>query len=48
MVVGGSQGQVYSHDHLLATQERVAEELARPQGNGGLGVGHLRGLVMLP
>lgn len=25
------------HDHLLPAQERVAEELARPQGNGSVG-----------
>lgn len=30
----------YSHDHLLATQERVADELASPQGNGGVSVRH--------
>merc|ERR1712000_284358 len=30
----------YSHNHLLATQERVADELARAQGNGGVVVRH--------
>ena len=29
-----------SHDHLLAAEERVADELAGPQGNGGIVVGH--------
>lgn len=32
---------LHLHDHLLATQERVADELASSQGDGGLGVGHL-------
>lgn len=30
----------YSHNHLLATQERVADELASSQGNGGVVVRH--------
>ena len=30
-----------SHDHLLAAQQRVADELAGAQGDGGVGVGHL-------
>lgn len=34
-----------SHDHLLAAQQRVADELARAQGHGGVGVGHLRDVV---
>lgn len=32
---------VNSHDELLATQKRVADELASSQGDGGLGVSHL-------
>lgn len=31
----------YSHDHLLAAQERVANELASSQGNGGVVVRHV-------
>lgn len=31
----------YSHDHLLAAQERVANELASSQGNGGIVVRHV-------
>ena len=34
-----------SHDHLLATEQRVANELARAQRDGGVGVGHLGGLM---
>lgn len=37
----GSQKQLYSHDHLLASQKRVADELARPQGHGGIVVRHI-------
>jgi hypothetical protein len=33
-------GRQYSHDHLLATQKRVADELASSQGNGAVVVGH--------
>lgn len=36
----------YSHDHLLASQERVADELASSQGNGRVGVRHLDRLVV--
>lgn len=36
-----SQKQLYSHDHLLASQKRVADELARPQGHGGIVVRHI-------
>jgi hypothetical protein len=36
----------YSHNHLLAAQERVTDELARTQGNGRVGVSHLRDLLM--
>jgi len=32
-----------SHDHLLAAQQRVADELARAQSDGGVRIGHLRG-----
>lgn len=32
-----------SHDHLLTAEQRVANELARAQGDGGVGVSHLRG-----
>lgn len=44
--VGGRMKGKYSHDHLLATQERVADELASSQGNGGIGVRHLDRLVV--
>src|SRR6478735_8874142 len=37
---GQGQGDGYSHDHLLATQQRVADELASSQGNGSLVVRH--------
>ncbi len=30
-----------SHNHLLATQERVADELASTQGNGAVVVRHV-------
>lgn len=33
--------ELYSHDHLLASQKRVADELASSQGDGGLGVSHV-------
>jgi len=33
----------YSHDHLLTAKQRVADELARAQGDGGVGVSHFRG-----
>lgn len=36
-----NQRQLYSHDHLLASQKRVADELARPQGHGGIVVRHI-------
>lgn len=32
------------HDHLLAAQKRVADELARSQRNGLLAVGHVDGM----
>ncbi len=32
--------QINSHDHLLPAQERVQDELACPQGNGGVVVRH--------
>ena len=35
----------FLHDHLLASQQRVADELASPQGNGG--VGHFGGVVVM-
>ena len=38
----GTSGK-HLHDHLLAAQERVADELASSQGDGGVVVGHLRG-----
>jgi hypothetical protein len=31
------------NDHLLAAEQRVANELAGAQSDGGVGVGHLRG-----
>ena len=31
----------YSHNHLLAAQERVEDELASSQGDGGVVVGHV-------
>lgn len=34
-----------SHDHLLATEQRVADELARAQRDRRVGVGHLGGLM---
>lgn len=34
-------GEGFLHDHLLAGKQRVADELASPQGNGG--VGHFGG-----
>ena len=36
-----------SHDHLLAAQQRVANELARTQGDGGVGISHLRGWMVM-
>jgi hypothetical protein len=33
------------HDHLLAGEQRVADELASPQGNGS--VGHFGGVVVM-
>lgn len=36
-----TQKGFHSHDELLATQQRVANELASSQGDGGLGVSHL-------
>jgi hypothetical protein len=33
--------EVYSHNHLLAAQERVEDELASSQGDGGVVVGHV-------
>lgn len=41
-----SAGGLNSHDHLLAAQQRVADELASSQGNGGVAVGHGCGSVM--
>lgn len=38
--VGIAGGDKNSHDHLLAAQQRVADELARAQSNGSVGVGH--------
>jgi hypothetical protein len=37
--------RAHSHDHLLAAEQRVADELARAQSHGGVGVGHLGGLM---
>jgi hypothetical protein len=34
----------YSHNHLLAAQERVEDELASSQGDGGVVVSHLVGV----
>jgi hypothetical protein len=34
----------YSHDHLLAAEQRVANELARAQSHGGVVVGHVCGV----
>ena len=39
----GRQGN-YSHNHLLAAQERVEDELAGSQGDGGVVVSHLVGV----
>ena len=33
-------GRHHSHDHLLAPKQGVADELARAQRNGGVGVRH--------
>ena len=33
VVVEDGMGRCYAHDHLLAAQERVADELARAQGH---------------
>lgn len=33
------------HDHLLAGKQRVADELASPEGNGS--VGHFGGVVVM-
>lgn len=33
MLMIGVEEVVYAHDHLLAAQERVANELARAQGH---------------
>lgn len=38
--VGIAGGDKNSHDHLLTAQQRVADELARAQSDGGVGVGH--------
>jgi len=35
-----------SHDHLLATQQRVANELARAQSDRRVGIGHLCGVLV--
>lgn len=37
---GGEEGN-YSHNHLLAAQERVEDELASSQRDGGVVVSHL-------
>lgn len=36
-----------SHDHLLATQQRVTDELASSKSNGAVVVRHGCGVVML-
>jgi hypothetical protein len=41
----GGNGEEDSHDHLLAAEQRVADELARAQRNRGVRVGHLGGLM---
>lgn len=33
-------GGYHSHDHLLAAQQRVADELASSEGDGGVVVRH--------
>jgi hypothetical protein len=38
------EGGQYSHDHLLAAEQRVADELARAQSHGGVVVGHVCGV----
>lgn len=35
------EGGLYSHNHLLAAQKRVTDELARAQCHGGIDVRHL-------
>jgi hypothetical protein len=37
----GAAGVQNVNDHLLASQKRVADELASSQGDGGLGVSHV-------
>lgn len=39
-IKGGEGGEKNSHNHLLATQQGVADELASSQGNGGVVVRH--------
>jgi hypothetical protein len=41
----GSKKRERLHDHLLAGKQRVADELASPEGNGG--VGHFGGVVVM-
>lgn len=41
---GSKKGECL-HDHLLAGKQRVADELASPEGNGG--VGHFGGVVVM-
>ena len=41
---GDARGGQHSHDHLLAAQQRVADELASSQGNGAVVVRHLVGV----
>lgn len=41
----GSKKRDCLHDHLLAGKQRVADELASPEGNGG--VGHFGGVVVM-
>jgi hypothetical protein len=41
----GSKKRGCLHDHLLASKQRVADELASPEGNGS--VGHFGGVVMM-
>ena len=36
----GSKSRAHSHDHLLAAQQRVADELASSEGDRGVVVRH--------
>lgn len=41
------EGGLNSHDHLLATQQRVTDELPSSKSNGAVVVRHGCGVVML-